>query len=113
MHASDDAEAVRVATRLGWYVAEVWGRNKPGAPAEQGPELGNPAGYALPIQMRVSAVKSRTQAQQVLQAMAEKLDVDTRAEGIPSYSNEVNDQAAKLWRLRMDGKPADAEWNCL
>jgi hypothetical protein len=109
-----DADGVVTAVRLGWYMAEVRGRNRPGGPP------GNPApqphlvDHALPSPGGGSPASARIEAQKVLATLAVKLGLD-RSYRDTSYSETV-EQMAKVLDVsrRSDNQPAVlATWQSL
>ena len=61
MAASEDSAEVLSALRLGWYVAEVRGRNRPGGPVPRAESLPIRQGHVLPLRMeRTSEAVSYT-----------------------------------------------------
>jgi hypothetical protein len=115
MPAPDDADTVLAALRLGWYVAEVRGRNRPDTPAEPITGLPSLQGHPLRLQIEWTPIELRVQAQAVLIALAEKLEIDTNQsdDSGKSYSQEVDRQARNLEQMRRDGKPDGAQWHSL
>ena len=51
MAAPEDSAGVLSALRLGWYVAEVRGRNRPGGPVPPAESLSHRKGHMLPLRM--------------------------------------------------------------
>jgi hypothetical protein len=98
-----DADVVVTAVRLGWYMAEVRGRNRPGGPP------GNPApqphrlDHALPSPGGRSPTEQRIEAQAVLRTLASRLGVDDGS-GVHSYSELVDQQAHGLDLARGSGE---------
>ncbi|MGA8372075.1 MAG: hypothetical protein WB765_18230 [Acidimicrobiales bacterium] len=90
-----DSDDVISALRLGWYVAEVRGRNRPDAPR---PEIGVPAtgqDHFLPLRNERRGEDLRTEAQVVMSALAVRFAVDTDQHG-GSYSGEIASLAGAL-----------------
>jgi hypothetical protein len=116
MPVPDDAAAHVDATRLGWYIAEVRGRNRPNGPGEgiAGQRHSHPAlsvagqspEPALLLRAERSAPELRVAAQKVLIALAGKLDIDVNPQDGSSYSNQVAQQADELATLRDKGSDA-------
>lgn len=104
MPAPADAAAVLTAVRLGWYLAEVRGRNRPDAPLGNLAPPSYRAGHALPSPSGRSPDESRIEAQAVLHSLAAKLGVD-RSYQEPSYSVAVDHRAHSLAQARMSGDP--------
>jgi len=74
--APQDADEVLAALRLGWYVAEVRGRNRPGGPVPPAESLPNRAGHVLPLRIERTPQELRIEAQSVVRKLAEDLKVD-------------------------------------
>ncbi|MBV9659886.1 MAG: hypothetical protein JO337_01875 [Acidimicrobiales bacterium] len=72
----DDYHGVISGVRLGWAVAEVRGRNRPGGPAGQPVILPPRHGHPLPLRMERSPEELRLQAQATLLLVAHRLHVD-------------------------------------
>jgi hypothetical protein len=116
MPVPDDAAALVDAMRLGWYMAEVRGRNRPDDPskgvaekryshpalsaARQSPEP------ALLLRAERSSPGLRVAAQEVLVVIAGKLDIDVNPGDGSSYSKQVAQQADELATLRDKGSDA-------
>src|SRR6266571_1458413 len=112
MPAPDDADLVLSAIRLGWYMAEVRGRNRPSAPDGLAAQPPDRPTHVLPLRIERTPTELRIEAQMVLIALASKLGVDTNADGSSSYSTEVDGQARALAGLRKEGDTkADAAWD--
>ena len=77
MSAPEDSAEVHGALRLGWCVAEVRGRNRPGGPQPQGDELPNRQDNVLPLRIERTATELRIEAQAILHKLAGDLGVDT------------------------------------
>jgi hypothetical protein len=77
MSAPEDALEVISALRLGWYIAEVRGRNRPAGPQPPGNELPDRDNYVLPLRIERTAAELRAEAQAVLHELAGDLHVDT------------------------------------
>ena len=76
-----DSDGVISALRLGWYVAEVRGRNRPDAPR---PESGFTAAnevHVLPLRNERGEEDLRIEAQVVMSALAGRFAVDTDQSG--------------------------------
>jgi len=124
MPVPDDAAALVDAMRLGWYIAEVRGRNRPDGPGEgiaeqrySHPALsaaGPSPEPALLLRAERSAPGLRVAAQNVLVALAGELDIDVRPEDGSSYSKQVAQQADELATLRDKGSDtAQKAWHAL
>lgn len=72
---SDSDDMVHKAFRLGWYVAEVRGRNRPDRPNQGNSTPGN---GVLRLRYELSDDELRCEARCVLVALAEALTVDTQ-----------------------------------
>jgi hypothetical protein len=77
MPAPADALDVISALRLGWYMAEVRGRNWPAGPQPTGNELPDRYSYVLPLRVERTAAELRTEAQAILHKLSGDLQVDT------------------------------------
>src|SRR6516165_5931431 len=99
MAVPEDSGRVLTAIRLGWYLAEVRGRNRPDAPPGARAGLPGPPSHALPLRIEQSPTELRIEAQAVVMAMAGALGVD-RGKGDESYSRAIDDQAEALARAR-------------
>jgi hypothetical protein len=112
MPAPDDAADVLAAVRLGWYVAEVRGRYRPGPQLQNAP-LPPRADYPLPLEVERSPAELRSEAQGVLGALAVRLEVDVnRSDQGSSFSGAV-DSLAKGVAKAYPGAAADSAWNSL
>jgi hypothetical protein len=79
--APEDAEDVLCALRLGWFLAEVRGRNRPGGQLGVGAGLPQNDDHALPLRIERSPAELRIEAQKVVAQLAAHLDVDTDSHG--------------------------------
>src|SRR5712664_470407 len=77
MPAPDDALEVSRALRLGWYTAEVRGRNRPAGPRPPGNELPRSDHHFLPLRIERTAAEQRAEAHAVLRKLSGDLHVDT------------------------------------
>lgn len=77
MAAPQDAADVLSALRLGWYVAEVRGRNRPGGPVPPAESLPNRAGHVLPLRIERTPEELRIEAQAVVRKLAADLEIGT------------------------------------
>jgi hypothetical protein len=91
----DDCAAVLAAVRLGWYLAEVRGRNGPGAHPGAQVKLPERTDHALPLEMERTAPELRIEAQAVLKALANRIGVDREASGT-SFAGAVDRSARSL-----------------
>ena len=87
-----DRDAVQSAIRLGWYVAEVRGRNRPDGPRGVSVIVPERDGFPLPLRIERTAEELRIEAQDTLGFLARKLRVDARPDG--SYFEVEIDRAA-------------------
>ena len=88
-----DRDAVQSAIRLGWYVAEVRGRNRPDGPRGVSVIVPERDGFPLPLRIERTAEELRIEAQDTLGFLARKLRVDARPDG--SYFEVEIDRAAR------------------
>ena len=102
----DDSDVV-TAMRLGWNLAEVRGRNRPGAPPGAKAGLPGPPSRALPLHIEQSPAELRIQAQAVVATMAKKLGVDLDKDG-NSFSSAIDSQAKILANARERAAAAPA-----
>lgn len=91
----DDCAAVLAAVRLGWYLAEVRGRNRPDAHPVAHVKLPERTDHALPLEMERTAPELRIEAQAVLKALANRIGVDREASGT-SFAGAVDRSARSL-----------------
>jgi hypothetical protein len=105
MAVPEDSSDVLAAIRLGWYVAEVRGRNRfaeqariqknpgpgPGAQLKLPPRTD----HALPLEMERSPAELRIEAQAVLTAVAGQIGVDLNSAS-SSFSAELDSRAKRL-----------------
>ena len=87
--APPDTSQVLMALRLGWCVAEVRGRNRPGSPEPLPDVLPHMADHALPLRTERNSTDRRIEAQTVLAKLARRLGVD----GTPSRAGMIDQQA--------------------
>ncbi len=95
MTAPDDAKQVMSALRLGWYLAEVRGRNRPGGPPGSSARMPDHNDDALPLRNERSPAELRIEAQSVIAALAKVLEVDEAGDGV-SFGAAIDDQAKLL-----------------
>lgn len=109
-----DHEYVLKAFRLGWYVAEVRGRNRPNGP--QQPLASMPSGDVFPLPLRIerTATERRIEAQGVLVELAQELCVDTDPQG-GSYGKTVDVGAHRLADARKakSTQAGDTQWKAM
>jgi hypothetical protein len=91
----DDCDAVLATVRLGWYMAEVRGRNRPGAHPGAQLKLPKRTAHALPLEMERTAPELRIEAQTVLRALANRIGVDRESSGA-SFATAVDRSAKAL-----------------
>jgi hypothetical protein len=94
-----DAHKVMTAFRLGWYLAETRGRNRPGGPPGSSAQMPDPTDHALPLHIERSATELRIEAQSVIAALAKDLQVD-QGEHCASFGAAIDDQAKLLSHVR-------------
>ena len=99
MTAPDDAHKVMTAFRLGWYLAEVRGRNRPGGPPGSNAQMPDHIDHALPLRNERSPTELRIEAQAVIAALAKELHVD-EDDHCASFGAAVDDQAKLLAHIR-------------
>jgi len=96
----DDTDIVLQALRLGWYIAEVRGRNRPNAPPGANVVLPDShGGQELPLRIERTPTERRIETQTVVTALARNLGVDDAPDG-RSYGTMIDDQAKVLFRTR-------------
>jgi hypothetical protein len=97
--APDDAKQVMSALRLGWYLAEVRGRNRPGGPPGSSARMPDHNDDALPLRNERSPTELRIEAQSVIAALAKVLEVDDAGDGV-SFGAAIDDQSKLLAHVR-------------
>ena len=97
--APDDAKRVMSAMRLGLYLAEVRGRNRPAGPPGSGARMPGHNDHALPLRIERSRTELRIEAQSVTAALAKDLRVDHAEDG-SSFGAAIDAQAKLLAYLR-------------
>jgi hypothetical protein len=97
--APDDAKEVMSALRLGWYLAEARGRNKPNGPLGSSARMPDHVDHALPLKTERGQTELRIEAQSVMAALAKDLNVD-EADGGGSFGATITDQATLLAHVR-------------
>ncbi len=97
-----DSDRVQVAIRLGWAVAEVRGRNRPGGPTGVLLNLPVQVDDPLPLRVQRTPTELRIEAQRVLSYLAARLEVDIQARwpGRPAYGEAIDEAARALARVR-------------
>ncbi len=96
MAVPDDYDTVMETMRLGWYIAEVRGRNEGRSQLPGGEKRPKRTHHALPLRMERSPNELRIEAQAVLSAVAGKLKVDADDTHSSHFSVEVNSEAKSL-----------------
>jgi hypothetical protein len=97
-----DSDRVQAAIRLGWAVAEVRGRNRPGGPTAGLLNLPVRVDDPLPLRVQRTPTELRIEAQGVLSYLAARLEVDIQARslGRPAYGQAIDEAARDLARVR-------------
>jgi hypothetical protein len=115
MSAPEDALEVISALRLGWYVAEVRGRNRPGGPQPPGNELPGHDNNVLPLRIERTAAELRAEAQAVLHKLSGDLHVDTVIvnDHEQSLTAAIDQQACALAASAPETTSAVSAWNAL
>ncbi len=115
MPAPEDADEVVFALRLGWYIAEVRGRNWPAGPQPPGDELPHGGDHSLPLRIERTAAELRAEAQAVLCKLSGELQVDTvTIEHQEQSATAVIEQQARALAAAEPGSEASAAaWNAL
>ena len=113
MTAPEDSADVLSALRLGWYLAEARGRNRPGGPVPPAESRPNRQGHALPLRMERTPEELRIEAQAVVRKLAHDLAVDkVRVNGQQrSQADDIDQQAKAL--LEATPEAAPAAWQAL
>src|SRR5262249_1301254 len=108
----DDDQQVIAAFRMGWYLAEVRGRNRPNGPAH--PDIKMPGGDRRPLPLRIERTgpERRIEAQGVLAKKAQELGVDGDGHG-GSYGKRVDQEAHQLDSARKAKAPEGPPWEAL
>ena len=115
MPAPADALEVIRALRLGWYVAEVRGRNLPAGPKPPGNELPSGGDHALPLRIERTPAARRAEAQAVLAKLSRELQVDTATVDDQEQSRTavIGQQADVLAAAEPGTMAAAAAWDAL
>jgi hypothetical protein len=115
MQATDDALEVISALRLGWYMAEVRGRNRPAGPQPPGDELPDRRNHVLPLRVERTADELRAEALAVLQKLSVELHVDTVTVNGQEQSRTaaIDQQARALAAAAPGSQAAVAAWDAL
>jgi hypothetical protein len=94
-----DSDAVLGMVRLGWCLAEVRGRNRPGAGLPGLPlNLPPRANHELPLEIERTEAERRIEVQKVLSVLAQQSTVDAGDPNPPSFTAQL-DSAAKTLAL--------------
>lgn len=114
MSGPGDAYEVINALRLGWYVAEVRGRNRPGGPRPPGDELPS-RGHVLPLRVERTVAELRIEAQVILHKLSVDLGVDTVTVDNQEQSRTavIDQQADDLAAAGPQTGAAAQAWNAL
>jgi hypothetical protein len=115
MSAPEDALEVISALRLGWYIAEVRGRNRPAGPQPAGNELPDRDNHVLPLRIERTAAELRAEAQAVLHKLSGDLHVDTVIVNNREQSRTaiIDQQACALAATVPGTASAVSAWNAL
>jgi hypothetical protein len=97
--APDDAEDVLYALRLGWFLAEVRGRNRPGGQPGVSASMPENNDHALPLRIERSATELRIEAQKVVAELAVHLDMDANGDGT-GFGAGIDEKARLLDPIR-------------
>src|SRR5215831_10933893 len=110
-----DALEVINALRLGWYVAEVRGRSRPGGPRPPGDELPSRGDHVLPLRIERTAPELRAEAQAILHKLSGDLGVDAVTDHDPAQSRTavIGQQADALAAAEPQSAAAVAAWQAL
>lgn len=99
MAVPDDAEDVLCALRLGWFLAEVRGRNRPGGQLGVGASMPENDDHALPLRIERSVTELRIEAQKVVAQLATHLNVDADSDGT-GFGAAIDNKARLLDPIR-------------
>ena len=95
MAAPSDSDTVLATIRLGWYIAEVRGRNRPYFQPGTPLKLPGRTNHELPLQIERTSPELSIEAQTVVKALATQIGVDTDSSGA-SFSAKVEIAAKRL-----------------
>jgi hypothetical protein len=95
----EDAHEVLCALRLGWGLAELRGRNRPGAPRGDIALMPDHVDHALPLRIERGHAELRIEAQSVVAALAKELRVD-HTEDQASFGTALDGKAKILGHVR-------------
>ncbi len=104
----DDARDVLSALQLGWFLAEVRGRNRPDAPPGSGASMPDHADHALPLHIERGRTELRIEAQAAVLYLAQHLEVDTDTNK-GSYGTNVDNEAKALQAARKQQKVSPSD----
>jgi hypothetical protein len=115
MPAPGDSAKVLSALRLGWYVAEVRGRNRPDGPRPAADQLPSRAGHVLPLHFERTDDELRIEAQAVLRKLSDDLGVGTVSGNgqQQSQATVIDQQAQALARTAPGSAAAAGAWDTL
>lgn len=115
MPTPEDSPQALGALRLGWYVAEVRGRNRPGGRQPIADPMPNRLDHVLPMRIERTGPELRIEAQAVLGKLAGVLGVDAvTVNGQEQDRTTVVDQRARALAQVTPGSQAAAEaWDAL
>jgi hypothetical protein len=115
MSGPGDAREVINALRLGWYVAEVRGRSRPGGLRPQEDALPSRGHHVLPLRIERTPVELRIEAQAILHKLAGDLGVDAVTAGDQQQSRTavIGQQADALAAAAPQAAAVAAAWNAL
>jgi hypothetical protein len=115
MPAPDDAREVICALRLGWYVAEVRGRNWPAGPRPPGTDFPRCGEHSLPLRIERTTAEQRAEAETVLRKLAADLRADTVTVNGQQQSRTalIEQQARVLAAAEPETAAAAAAWDAL
>lgn len=113
--APQDTDLVLSAVRLGWYLAEVRGRNRPAGPRPSESKLPSREGHELPLRFERSQREARIEAQSAVEALATKLELNKDPDNANTDVTRVDDLAKQLNDLRKANMVTDAagKWDQL
>lgn len=111
----EDSHGVLGALRFGWYVAEVRGRNRPGAPQPPADRLPGRQNHVLPLHIERTTTELRIEAQAVLHKLSGDLGVDavTIHRKQQSRTEIIDRQARALATAGPQTPTGAAAWNAL
>jgi hypothetical protein len=99
MPAPEDNEEVLCALRLGWGLAELRGRNRPGGPPGDIAQMPDHGDHALPLRIERGDAELRIEVQSVVAALAIELHVDHSADQA-SFGAALDGKAKILGHVR-------------